>query len=245
MTAPRTPEYVAIVAMGDSAKTFYRLAVAAGSAKALWDEVWAVTATAGVIQHDRAFLMDDLRATTELLAECRAVAGPVPKGTPPLRRGAVWLDPAADHSKLDAILAWARTHPGPLYTPRAYPEFPGAVEYPLADVLTTLGFAYFNNTVAYAIAFAIHLGVKRIGLYGCDFTYPDNHQAESGRACTEFMMRAAMDRGIAVTVPGDSTLIDAHVPDAERFYGYVEPPMLIADKTALVDASRADTRGGV
>jgi hypothetical protein len=48
-------------------------------------------------------------------------------------------------------------------------------------VINSCGIAYFNNTAAYAVAYAVHIGVKKITLFGCDYTYPNAHDAEKGR----------------------------------------------------------------
>jgi SAM-dependent methyltransferase len=188
------PESVAIVAMGMSAGTWLRMSSQLGDRAKVVDEVWAINAMAGTIQHDRVFHMDDMR-----LQELRAEA-----------------DPA---SGVAGMCRWLRRHAGPVYTSTAYPEFPGAVEYPLAEVMTSTGHSYFNNTIAYAVAYAIHVGVRQIQLYGCDYTYPDSHKREKGRGCLEFWMGLASARGVNLVVAGDSTLMDANDP-ASHFYGY-------------------------
>ena len=58
-------------------------------------------------------------------------------------------------------------------------------------------YAYLNNTVPYAIAFAISQEVSKICLYGIDFSYKEvPHMAEAGRACTEFWLAIASTKGI-------------------------------------------------
>ncbi len=57
-------------------------------------------------------------------------------------------------------------------------------------------------------------------MFGCDFTYPNSHQAEKGRACVEFWLGIAASRGIMITVPQNSTLMDAIHTQQERLYGY-------------------------
>lgn len=191
------PESVAIVAMGRSAATYLNVCARAGDRRILADETWAVVATAGVIQHDRLFLMDDI---------------------PGLLEPTVGTDAC-----MTGMWGWLKDHPGPIITSKTYPEYPGTVEYPLQDVVDAVGMAYFSTSVAYAVGYAIHIGVKQIQLYGCDFTYPNLHMAESGRACVEFLIAIAMARGISVVIAEDSTLMDTCEP-ARRLYGYVEPP---------------------
>lgn len=194
------PQSIAIVAMGPSCHTYLSVCSQAGDRRRLADETWVVNAMGGVIQHDRVFHMDDMR-----LQEMRAAANP--------------------KSNVAGLANWLRTHPGPIYTSRAYPEFPGAVEFPLAEVMTKTGHGYFNNTVAYALAYALYLkmtqgGPTRIELFGIDFSYPNAHKREKGRGCVEFWMGVCSAHGIDFNVARDSTLLDACVPDGEKMYGY-------------------------
>jgi hypothetical protein len=192
MTAP---SHVAILGLGPSLAQFMSLARGLGGRNAYCDEVWAINSLGDVFQCDRVFHMDDVR-----IQEIRAAAAP--------------------ESNIAVMLKWMRKHPGPIITSRAHPDYPGLVEFPLADVINDLGFAYLNNTAAYAVAYAIHIGVKKISLYGCDFTYPNAHDAEKGRACVEFWLGFAKARGIQIATANSSSLIDACVPWEEKLYGY-------------------------
>jgi len=79
---------------------------------------------------------------------------------------------------------------------------------------------YFNSTAAYAVALAIAIGVKRITLFGFDFTYPNAHHAEQGRACVEFLLGIAKARGIEIGLPDSTSLMDGCTTREARFYGY-------------------------
>jgi len=81
-------------------------------------------------------------------------------------------------------------------------------------------FDYFNSTAAYAVAYAIYLGVEKISLFGCDYTYPNAHDAEKGRACVEFWLGYAAAKGIKIGLPKGTTLMDALYSRQERLYGY-------------------------
>lgn len=193
------PYTVAIVAMGPSKADYLTECTSQSGRFRVADETWAINAMAGIILHDRAIIMDALP----------------------------YFAKAARTSKAhDGYRDWLHTHPGPIYTQRRYEGFPGSVEYPLEAVLNTLGYSYFNNTCSYAIALAIHMGVRHIKLYGMDFTYANNRGfAEAGRACVEFWLRDATKRGIKVTIASSSTLMDqssGRVP-----YGYSNPPTII------------------
>jgi hypothetical protein len=174
---------VALVALGHSCTNYMELAFGAGGRKRIWDETWGVNAAGDVIQCDKIFHMDDMR-----IQESRAAAG---------------------NEKVKAMLEWMKTTSTPIYTSRKYDDYPSLVEYPLEEVVNHLGSTYFNNTVPYAIAYAAHIGVKELHLYGVDYTYPDIMDAERGRACAEYWVRACQERGCEVSVAENSTLMDA------------------------------------
>ena len=74
-----------------------------------------------------------------------------------------------------------------------------------------------NTTVAFAVAYALYMKVKRIDLFGIDFSYKENlHFAEAGRACVEFWISKCMENGIEVGVSGRSTLLDNNMPATHK-----------------------------
>lgn len=196
----RAPEHVAIVGLGPSCATFFELTRRLGGVSAYCDEVWGINAIGDVLRCDRVFHLDDLR-----IQEARAAANP--------------------GGNIAAMVRWLKGHPGPIYTSVVREGYPGLVAYPLEEVLNRSedgngGAPYFNSTAAYVIAFAIHIGVKHISLYGLDYTLPNRHRAEQGRACCEFWLGIAAARGIQISIPDTSSLMDACATDPERLYGY-------------------------
>lgn len=200
-TAPASvPAHVAIVGLGPSCATFFELTRRLGGVSAYCDEVWGLNAMGDVLRCHRIFHMDDLK-----VQEARAEAKP--------------------DGNIAAMVRWLKTHPGPVYTSIVREGYPGLVAFPLQDVLNRSadangGAPYFNSTAAYAIAYAIHIGVKRISLFGLDYTLPNSHHAEQGRACCEFWLGIAAARGIAITIPETSSLMDGCATDRDRLYGY-------------------------
>lgn len=194
------PDHVAIIGLGPSCAVFFELAKGLGGASSYCDEVWGINAIGDVLRCDRIFHMDDV-----LVQEARAKERP--------------------GSNIAAMVKWLKTHPGPIYTSIARPDYPGMIAFPLEEVLNAGldnngGAPYFNSTAAYAVAYAVHIGVKKISLFGIDYTMPNAHKAEQGRACVEFWLGIAAARGIEITVPEQSSLLDACAPEAERLYGY-------------------------
>lgn len=215
------PGTVAIMAMGKSHSTFTGLASQSGGRHSVCDEVWAINGMAGTVQADRVFAMDDLH-----IQQLRADAQP---------------DRGVAH-----LLETFRRHPGPIYTSRKYDDWPNTVAFPLEDVLNvTKGPAYLNNTVAYAVAYAVYLHAlhgkpEQIQLYGCDYGYRDVHKREKGRACTEHWLGIATTKGIEVAVPNESTLFDMDRPDEERIYGYDTEVITVGREDGEVKVDRRD-----
>lgn len=194
------PAHVAIVGLGPSCAQFFELTRRMGGVSAWCDEVWGINAIGDVLKCDRVFQMDDVR-----IQELRAAAAP--------------------NSPVASMLKWMKTHPGPIYTSVAREGYPGLVAFPLEEILNRKhdgngGAPYFNSTTAYAIAFAVHIGVKRLSLFGVDYTLPNRHHAEKGRACCEFWLGIAAARGIEITLPDATSLLDACEPPEGRLYGY-------------------------
>lgn len=188
-------KHISIVGLGPSAGQYLSIARAVGGRHQYCDETWTINALGDVFACDRIFHMDDVR-----IQQIRADAAP--------------------ESNIAAMLKWLKTHPGPIVTSRAHPDYPGLEEFPLEAVVNDCPFGYFNSTAAYAVAYAVHHRVGKVSLFGCDFTYPDAHDAEKGRACVEYWLGMAVERGIKVVVPKTTSLLDACHTQAERFYGY-------------------------
>lgn len=206
-SAALAPRHVVIVGLGPSAEEWPNLAKRLGGASAFCDEVWGINALGDVLRCDRVFHMDDVR-----IQEIRAAAKP--------------------ESNIARMLEWMRIYPGPIYTSIPDPRYPGLVKYPLAAVLSSCGgVAYLNNTAAAAVAFAIHLGVKEITCFGMDYTYPNAHDAEKGRACTEYYLGIARARGIEIGLPGGTSLMDSCMPADDRLYGYDAVDLAISTDT--------------
>lgn len=204
-------KHICILGLGPSLESYTDLVKRMGGRHAFCDEVWSINSLGDVIQCDKIFHMDDVR-----VQEIRAAAEP--------------------KSNIAQMLKWMRKHPGPIITSRAgHPDYPGLVEFPLQDVLNHLGYAYFNSTAAYAVAYAIHVGATKISFFGCDFTYANSHIAEKGRACVEFWLGVAAARGIKLAMSEKTTLMDT-IDGTQRLYGY---DMVDVDISQQIDSGPA------
>ena len=182
-----------------------------------FDEVWGINCIGAIIHVDRTFMMD------------------------PVSR---FLD--TDNAGLQTGIAneFLKKNKKPIYTCELDKRIKTLKIYPLEEVIKSTNLCYFNNTVPYAIAFAIYSGVTSICLYGIDYTYKDNlYMAESGRDCTEIWRATAVSKGIKVEVANRSGLLDTNVPDDEKLYGYhrLEDPLVQKlDQTGLLITKQSE-----
>lgn len=189
------PYHVAILGMGMSLQDYVTRAKALGGKFKLADEVWGINTIGGIFHVDRLFHMDDVR-----IQERRAAARP--------------------DGNIAEMLKWLKRCPVPVYTSRPHPDYPALIEYPLEDVVNHFGFVYFNSTSAYAVAYALHIGVRELSLFGIDFSYENIHQGERGRGCVEFWLGLAVARGVHIQIAEHSTLMDAITASKDEPYGY-------------------------
>jgi hypothetical protein len=187
--------HICILGLGPSVNQYLEITKRIGGRSAFCDETWGINALGDVFACDRIFHMDDVR-----IQQIRADAAP--------------------SSNIARMLDWLKTTSVPVVTSRAHAGYPALEEFPLAACLTQFPKAYFNNTAPYAIAYALMCGVSKLSIFGCDYTYPNVHDAEKGRACMEFWLGMAAERGVEIVLPRTTSLMDAmHTQDA-RFYGY-------------------------
>jgi|TARA_R100001460_G_scaffold8963_1_gene21936 hypothetical protein len=167
--------------------------IAARVASQEFDEVWGINCIGAIIHVDKTFMMD------------------------PVSR---FLDTNNAGTQTGVARQFLKTNKKPILTCALDKRVKHLELFPLKEVALELGYCYFNNTVAYAMAYAIWKKVKQISLYGIDYTYKNVSMAESGRACVEFWCAIAATKGIKLEVAHRSSLLDTNVPDDEKLYGY-------------------------
>ncbi len=134
------------------------------------------------------------------------------------------VHPYLGHAPVKDMCDWALKDGIPFYTSWPHPFYPNHVVYPFDKVVQAIGVHYLNGTVAAALALAMAEGFNEIGLFGADFSYPQAHLAESGRANVEFLIGMGTQRGIKFAVASTSTLLDMYCQ--QQPYGFFENPML-------------------
>ena len=189
------PERVALVALGPTSVGYLPMAEALGDRRQQYDQVWVVNSFASVLRADLIFHMDDMR-----IQEIRARADP--------------------GGKVACMLESFKTMDTPIMTSRLYPEYPSSVEYPLEDVLNSVPYGYFTTTPPYALAYALHLGVKELSIFGMDYDWPGAKSVEAGKSCFEFWMGVVLAKGMGVHMSIGTTILGEQLSEKDRYYGY-------------------------
>lgn len=101
----------------------------------------------------------------------------------------------------------------PLYMQGAYID--NATTYPFDAVAESIGAYYFNSSIAYAMALAIHEGAEEISIFGVDMKGDDEYGYQKPNM--EYLVGVARGKGIKVTIPDNSPLCKFH-PSGIRFY---------------------------
>lgn len=91
----------------------------------------------------------------------------------------------------------------PLIAPFKYEEIPLSEAFPLEECIKEFGMPYFNNTIAYMIAYAMLKGAKEIDLYGVNQASSSEYFYE--KASVEYWLGIAVGRGVKVTINGDKS----------------------------------------
>lgn len=136
-----------------------------------------------------------------------------------------WL---ADQVPGTDYLGWMQAAPIPIYMVAKHPEIPNSVGFPLQQLIDEFDLestrpdmknkGYFHSSVDLMIALAISEGFEHIGVWGIDMV----HDTEYGyqRPSGEFWLGVAKGRGIRVTVPVESALLN----NEGYIYGYDPQP---------------------
>lgn len=122
----------------------------------------------------------------------------------------VCMDPL-EEIPIPEIIKFLRGHNKPIYTSRAHPDFPTAVDYPLDAVVTDLQDDLLNNSGVMALALAIVRGPEEISVYGLDYNWPGlAAENEKGGQAAAYLIGLARGRGIHVRLPVPTALLDAY-----------------------------------
>ena len=146
--------------------------------------------------------------------------------------------------KFPAYETAMKNHNRPIICPKAYPEFPASLEFPIREVVDFVKDDYFSSTVGYAIALACMIGVKNMTFYGCDFFYPGQVRKEEGAQNAAYLLGLCREKGMDYRVTPGSTFLGSDdmimMPDrAYRImYGYAEQPLIPKEAVQAVDEEK-------
>ena len=91
-----------------------------------------------------------------------------------------------------------------IYMQEPYESVPNAKAYPFDEVAKSIGAYYFNSSIAYPFALAIHEGAEEIGLWGVDMDAGEEYAYQ--RPNMEYLIGIARGKGIKVHIPDESPL---------------------------------------
>jgi hypothetical protein len=168
-----------------------------------YDETWAINAMCAATKADRVFAMD------------------------PMSR---FFDTDDAGTQTEVMRKTLPTLKCPVYSVEKDERVPAIELYPIEEVANDTACTYFNNTVAYAIAFGLWNKIGALHIFGVDFSYQNNvHFGEMGRACCEFWLAACLSEGMDVHIATRSSLLDSNVNLKDKLYGYhrLEDPLVL------------------
>lgn len=156
-------------------------------------------------------------------------------------------DYAALRGHVANVQQFFETAEHPIITSVPRPNCPTAVAYPLVHALALPGARQFlNHTAAYAVAYAILIGVEELMLFGCDYInagqpYHANGPDRPPRylGCISYWLGIAAARGMDVVVCPRSPLLDSDLHPNQRFYGYLVKPVIRHEPADVASAQAA------
>lgn len=117
---------------------------------------------------------------------------------------------------------WLNEQTFPVLTPSLPPYrqmFPRALDFPWRTLVKRFGDYFFTSTFAWMMAYAIHVGVKEMGLYGVDMSSENEYIQQ--RPGGHYFIQRAREAGIKVVVPPESDLLQPSplygIADSTRF----------------------------
>lgn len=120
--------------------------------------------------------------------------------------------------------AWAKRHQRPVITSDAGGR-DWALEYPLEWVVQKLAaynpaVPYFHNSIPLVLAYAWAIGVRRLYLWGADYSHESSKRREADRPNAEYWVGWCRALGMEVWMPDTTTLCNS----SQGFWVYGYPP---------------------
>ena len=224
------PEIIDIVACGPTLRTYTSMRMDYNPVAPEPDEVWSLNKALRTIRCDLGFVMDDLVGEARKSERYRQAldALEVPVITSIIDTDVEALYPNLNKTEypLDEVI----NHIG-LRICRARSS-----SFSTEDVKTTgdINGYYLHNSIPYILAYALFIGVKRVQLFGADYTYPGMAAREDDRANTEYWVGLLRAYGVELWTTADTTLLNQ--TRQPWLYGYgARPPIREAPSVEWVE----------
>lgn len=222
----RTPESVAVIACGPTAMTWHSSSFHYERKVPKPDEVWTLNKGLRTQRADIGFVLDDLvgeaRRSEEYHEDLLRLQIPIITTVIDQDVRALYPNTILHAFPLQQILWKCGVHVA-LQRGYSHSEIVGK-----PDVVWRLGQGvgnYFHNSIPMIVAYAWWLGVKRIYLYGADYTFPGQDMREDDRGNAEYWVGGLRFAGMHVVVPTETTLLNQRLQPS--LYGYnARPPVL-------------------
>ena len=116
----------------------------------------------------------------------------------------IWtLNKHIDCEKLPRVDLWFDIHSRGVYEKANITR----KNFPFKAVEKMLGGQYFNNSIAYMIAYAIYKRYTHIALYGMNFNSEHEHRRDGEYQNVRELIFFAKGKGIKVTAPADYAML--------------------------------------
>ena len=126
-----------------------------------------------------------------------------------------WLP---NKDKYEAFIADVNDLGIPIYMQEKHERIPRSVPFPAEALIDEYGFAYFQSTLTWQVAYAISQGFERIIMHRIH-CMPDSAEYFPQKAGMDFWLGMAYGRGVEIMISDDSHLCRPH-PWHSPIYGY-------------------------
>lgn len=139
-----------------------------------------------------------------------------PAAAPHVRRVDAWfeLHPFTGADITPDYVAFMAGLGKPVYVIEPVPQLPKGVVYPKDEMIKGYGPYFFTSSLSWMLALAIQQNPEEIGLWGVDMSATEEYGYQ--RAGCHYFIMLAQSKGIKITVPAQSDLLQPPAP-----YGYV------------------------
>jgi len=216
----RNPEFVAVVACGPTQTEWHRAHISYHRSFNPPPEVWTLNKALRTVRADLGFVMDDMCGEGRRAETYRHDLNTC--GTPIITS---ILD-----DEVRGMYPAAQLHEYPLsdvlwYAATVLCMAQGGEITPARLVQRRQAVCYQHNSLPYILAYALYIGVRKLMLFGVDYTHPSNPSdvREDDRANAEYWIGILIACGVEIIVPESTTLLNTCYKKPMYGYGARQP----------------------